>query len=192
MAGDGSTHQTHYNLSTNKAGYILMAKKKSVRTSKAKRITKKKKVRKSPAAAKASKKKVPRKAAASKAKAARKPAAKTVDMILKAFEKERVTKNRSLTSTRKKIEALTKQIASIKTELEGLKKTAVETEIAIDTLDTRRDAEVGALLSGMGIDLVRAAASSKPKEPTEKSTPLFDTPVQVDVQDENSPADSLN
>lgn len=166
-----------------------MAKKKSAPTSKAKLSTKKPKVRKSPAT-KAAKKSAPKKAAASKAKAARKPSPKTVDTILKAFEKERVTKNRSLISTRKKIETLTKQIASIKANLESLKKTAVETEIAIDTLDTRRDAEVGALLSGMGIDLARAAASTKPKEPTEKSTPLFDQPGQVDVQEDSSSTDS--
>ena len=169
-----------------------MAKKKTVSTSKPKPAARKSKAPKSPSAKKISAKKVARKPAASKAKAAKKPAAKTVDSILKSFDKERVNKNRVLKSTRTKIETLTKQIASIRTELESLKKTAVEVEIAIDTLDTRRDAEVGTLLSGMGIDLARAAASAKPKEPTEKSTPLFDTPVQVDVQDENSPADSLN
>jgi len=155
-----------------------MAKKKTVSTSKAKPVAKKPKARKSPAVAKATAKKATPKKAAAKAKTAKKAGPKTVDGILKTFEKERVTKNRALTSTRKKIESLTKQIASVKAELESLKKKAVETEIAIDTLDTRRDAEVGALLSGMGVDLARAAASAKPKPAVEKDTPLFDAPAE--------------
>ncbi len=77
------------------------------------------------------------------------------------------------------IEKLTKQMESMKADLEGLKKKAVETEIAIETLDSRRDAEIGSLLSGMGIDLAKAAAAAKPKPAVEKSTPLFDGPSKA-------------
>lgn len=156
-----------------------MAKKKTVSASKTRSAAKKSKARKSPVKTKATAKRATAKRAASKAKVAKKPATQTVDGILKSFEKERVTKNRALTSTRKKIESLTKEIASIKAELEGLKKTVFETEIAIETLDTRRDAEVGALLSGMGIDLARAAAALAQKETVEKDTPLFDAPADA-------------
>lgn len=172
-----------------------MAKKKTATTTKAKLANGKSKARKSAPSVKPATKKVARKSPAQKAKSAKKPAAKksgskTVDGILKAFEKEHVAKNRALTSTRKKIESLTKQIASIKGELESLKKTAVETEIAIDTLDSRRDAEVGALLSGMGVDLARAAASTKPKEPVEKATPLFDSPGVAQSNGNHSTSDA--
>ena len=167
-----------------------MAKKKSVSATKAKPAAKASKVGSPTSVVKPAKKKVPRKAAASKTKTAKKPAAKTVDGILKAFDKERVSKNSALSSTRKKIETLTKQVAKVKMELENLKKTAVETEIAIETLDSRRDAEVGALLSGMGVDLSRAAASAKPKAPVEKSTPLFDAPAKDDSKIDGDKTDA--
>ena len=150
-----------------------MAKKKSTPTAKSSTVARKK-----PKTAAA--KKTRAKTAASKTKKPRKPSAKSVDGILKSFDRERVAQNSSLTATRKKIEQLTKQVNSIKTELENLKRKAIETEIAIETLDTRRDAEIGTLLSGMGIDLHKAAAAAKPKEPVEKSTPLFDSPVKKD------------
>jgi len=140
-----------------------MAKKKSVPVSRTRTAARKTKSRRSPAAK-----------TASKAGKARKTSPKSVDGILKTFDKERIAKNSTLVSTRRKIEKLTKQVASIKTELEDLKKTAVETEIAIETLDSRRDAEIGVLLSGMGIDMAKAAAAAKPKASVEKSTPLFD------------------
>ena len=151
-----------------------MAKKKSTPAVKSAPVARKK----NPKSAAAKKPRA--KTAASKVKKPRKPTAKSVDGILKTFDKERIAQNSSLTSTRKRIEQLTKQVNSIKTELENLKKKAIETEIAIETLDTRRDAEIGTLLSGMGIDLNKAAAAAKPKETVEKSTPLFDSPVKKD------------
>ncbi len=151
-----------------------MAKKKSTPAVKSSPVAR----RKNPKSAAA--KKTRAKTAASKAKKPRQPTAKSVDGILKAFDKERVAQNSNLTSTRKRIERLTKQVNSIKTELENLKRKAIETEIAIETLDTRRDAEIGTLLSGMGIDLNKAAAAAKPKAPVQESTPLFDSPVKGD------------
>ena len=183
VAGAGIGHHENYQIRTDEAEHIPMAKKKSVPASRKKSAPKTTKARKPAAKSVASSKKAAGKKAPAKAKSAKKPAAKTVDGILKAFEKERGSKNRSLKSTRKKIETLTKQVASMKAELEKAKQTAVETEIAIDTLDSRRDAEVGTLLAGMGVDLGRAAASSKPKDPVDKPTPLFDShAVSVEVQ----------
>jgi chromosome segregation ATPase len=161
-----------------------MARKKSVPVSSSASTAKKKKTRKSSASTKAQ-----AKTAVSKRTKSNSAATKTVDGILKAFDKERVAQNSALVATRKKIERLTKQISSIKEELESLKKTAVEAEIAIETLDARRDAEVGQLLSGMGIDLAVAAAAATPKAKVEKSTPLFDAAeraVDDDASTENA------
>jgi len=105
-----------------------------------------------------------------------KPAAQTVDGVLKSFEKERVVLDGKLVSDRKKIDQLTKKIAVLKTDLENTKREIVESELAIETLDTRRDKEIGVLLSGMGVDLGKVASAAKPKPAVDKGTPLFDEP----------------
>ena len=147
-----------------------MAKKKTTATTKSKNSAATKTSARKPAA----RKKTPAKKAASKPAKSKTPVARSVDGILKQFEKERSSQNSKLSVTRKKIEQLTKKIKSEKAELEKLKKLAVETEIAISTLDSRRDKEVGRLLTGMGIDLGKAAAAAKPKATEDLGTPLFD------------------
>lgn len=128
-----------------------------------------------PTPAKAVKTKAKKPASKPKKKAAPKaPPAKSVDSLLKTFEKERVTLGSSLAAGRKKIETLAKKIAAMKTELEETKRAVVETELAIETLDSRRDKEIGALLQEMGVDLGKAAAAVKVKPPVDKGTPLFD------------------
>jgi hypothetical protein len=146
-----------------------MAKKKATSATKTRTTKSSKTTTRKPSS---SKKAAPKRDIAKASKPKSSP--KSVDGILKAFEKERVNQNSNLISIRKKIEQLTKKVSSLKTELEGLKKTAVETEIAIETLDARRDKEIGTLLTSMGIDLGKAAAASKPKPQVELSTPLFD------------------
>lgn len=146
-----------------------MAKKKAATATKPRTTKSSKSTARKPSP---TKKTAPKRESAKASKA--KPSAKSVDGILKSFDKERVTQNSNLVSIRKKIEQLTKKVSSLKTELEGLKKTAVETEIAIETLDARRDKEIGTLLTSMGIDLGKAAAAAKPKPQVELSTPLFD------------------
>jgi len=102
------------------------------------------------------------------------PAAKSVDSLLKTFEKERVTLGSSLNTGRKNIETMATKIAAMKTELEETKRKVVETELAIETLDARRDKEIGTLLQGLGVDLGKAAAAAKVKPAVDKGTPLFD------------------
>lgn len=118
---------------------------------------------------------------------AKRSAVKSVDGLLKSFESEKVTLNTKLGAYRKKIEQTTKKIAVLKTELEKAKRDLVETELAIETIDTRRDKEIGSLLSGLGVDLGKAAAAVKSKPVTDQSTPLFDeTPSDSDKLDDDS------
>ena len=63
----------------------------------------------------------------------------------------------------------------MKDNLEATKRKIVETVTAIETLDVRRDAEVGVLLSEMGINLTNAAAAAKSMPAMERSTPLFES-----------------
>lgn len=140
----------------------MATKKKAVIAKKAKRTPKQK-----------AKKPTSRKPA-SKPAASKSSAANSVDSLLKSFEKERVTLGSSLAAGRKKIETMTKKVTDLKAELEATKRTVVETELAIETLDARRDKEIGALLHGMGVDLGKAAAAAKPKPAVDKGTPLFD------------------
>jgi len=126
-----------------------------------------------------SRKKVQAKKKPTRRKAVKRPVQKpakasTVDGVLKSFEKERVTLNTDLIASRKKIETLTDKIARMKTELENTKRKIVESETAIETLDARRDREIGVLLLDMGVDLARAAAAAKPKVVVDQGTPLFD------------------
>jgi predicted nucleic acid-binding Zn-ribbon protein len=141
-----------------------MAKKKPAATKKTK-PTKKKPVRTKSAAKPAN---------AKTTKAKKKSSPTSVDGILGAFEKERVAQASNLVAVRKKIEQLTKNVAKMKSDLESLKKEAVETELAIETIDSRRDKEVGALLSSLGVDLGKAASAAKQKPPVDLGTPLFD------------------
>jgi hypothetical protein len=115
----------------------------------------------------------------------------TVDGILKAFKRERVTLDSDLVAARKKIETLTNKIAKMKSELEAAKREIIESEAAIETLDERRDLEVGVLLLDMGVDLSRAANASTPKVRTERDAPLFDNnteqgKVAMEVSDSGS------
>ena len=151
-----------------------MAKKKTSATTKTKKSAPAKSATSKTTRKPASKKKAVPKKPTTRPVKTKAPVAKSVDGILKQFEKERSSQNSRLSATRKKIEQLTKKIKSEKAELEKLKKLAVDTEIAIDTLDSRRDKEVGRLLTGMGIDLGKAAAAAKPKATEDLGTPLFD------------------
>ena len=151
-------------------GNVQMATKKKIAAPKKARRTP------DPKPARAGKAKAKKPASKPKKKAAPKaPAAKkSVDSLLKSFEKERVTLGSSLSAGRKKIETMAKKIAVLKAELEETKRNVVETELAIETLDARRDKEIGTLLQGLGVDLSKAAAAAKVKPPAEKETPLFD------------------
>ena len=135
------------------------------------------------------KKKPVTKKPATKKKAVKKTSAKkatatSVDSILKSFEKERVTKNSDLVATRKKLDQVTKKIASLKVELLELQAKEGETEVAIATLDDRRDKEIGKLLSGMGINLDNAASAAKKSSAADQGTPLF--PDEETVQEGSS------
>ena len=114
----------------------------------------------------------------------RKATATSVDTILKSFEKERVTQNNDLVATRKKLDQVTKKIASLKVELLELQVKEGETEIAIATLDDRRDKEIGKLLSDMGINLDNAASAAKKSSAADQGTPLF--PEEETVQEDSS------
>jgi len=151
-----------------------------------KKTTSPKKARKAPR----SKAKKPANAKAANAKAAntktakrskKSPAAATsVDRLLKSFEQERQTLGSDLTAGRKKIETMTSKIAAMKADLEKTKRAVVETELAIETLDSRRDKEIGAVLHGLGVDLGKAASVAKVKPPEDKGTPLFDDEAKVE------------
>ncbi len=153
-----------------------MAVKKKAVTQKTKSETSKSSGSKSSGSKSSGSKSVKSKKVASKRKSTPKSKVtpKSIDSVLGSFEKERVAQNSNLVTTRKKIEQLTKKVAELKAELESLKKEAVETEIAIETLDSRRDKEVGALLSSLGVDLGKAASAAKPKPVVDLGTPLFD------------------
>ena len=121
---------------------------------------------------------------------AKKATATSVDTILKSFEKERVTKNSDLVATRKKLDQVTKKIASLKVELLELQAKEGETEIAIATLDDRRDKEIGKLLSDMGINLDNAASAAKKSSAADQGTPLFpdEESAQEDTSESSEPA----
>jgi hypothetical protein len=135
-----------------------------------------------------------------KPKSAKAP--KSVDGILKSFDKERVTQQTQLTSLQKQIKTLTAKIKSSETQLSKLQKRNIDTQHAIATLDARRDAEIGKLLSSMGINLDSAAtaAEAAKKKKIDKPTPLFDQALNksqakpgakkkaVKVPPENKPA----
>lgn len=154
-------------------GITGMAKKKTSKATKQNSkpvFASKPKSKKKPAAKKSKTKKTTlRKTAALKAKTS----AKSVDTILKAFEKERVTQNTDLVTTRKKIELVTKKIGSLKAELLELQAKEGATEIAITTLDDRRDKEIGTMLSNLGINLENAATAAKKASAADLGTPLF-------------------
>ena len=116
----------------------------------------------------------PKPKAKKKTTSSKAPTAKSVDSLLKKFEKERVTLDSKVVSARKKIETMTKKISAMKTELEATKRTLVETELAIETVDARRDKEIGAMLHGLGVNLDKAASAAKVKPPVEVRTPLFE------------------
>lgn len=104
----------------------------------------------------------------------RKPAtAKSIDSIIKQFEKERVAQNTTLELTRKKIQQTADSIARFKLELAELYQQETATATAIETLDSRRDQEVGSLLTNLGINLENAAAASKKNTKEDLGTPLF-------------------
>ena len=145
-----------------------MAKKKTAATT---RTKKSKTAKASPA----------RRTSTAKPKAKAKPKTKaatgtTVDGVLKSFEKERVGLNDKLVAARKKVEQLAKQIDKLKGQLEDTRREIVESDLAIATLDARRDKEIGVLLSGLGVDLGKVAAAAKPKPAVDQGTPLFDKP----------------
>ena len=117
---------------------------------------------------------VVKKAAAKKAAPKRKATPKSIDGIMAAYKKERVKQTAGLAAARKKIQLLSKQVGSMKQQLESLKKEAVETEVAIETIDSRRDKEIGTLLASLGVDLDTAASASKRKPVVDRPTPLFD------------------
>ena len=152
-----------------------MAKKKTTTASRVKKSSKAKKATKSTKAAASAKSSKTTRRRTVKAKS--KPSAgATVDGVLKTFEKERVGLNDQLSSARKKVEQLAKQIEKLKGQLDTTRREIVESELAIATLDARRDKEIGLLLSGLGVDLGKVAAAAKPKPAVDQSTPLFDGP----------------
>ena len=101
---------------------------------------------------------------------------KSIDGILKQFEQERVAKQTQLVSVKKKISQLSDKVRQYEKEIAELQRTQIDTELAIETLDGRRDQEVGKLLIGMGVNLDQAAAaiSKAGQKKVEKPTPLFD------------------
>jgi len=159
----------------------MATKKKRVPTTKSKAS--------SPKATKASPKS--KRKSKRKPEAAKRPAVKSVDGLLKSFESEKVTLNAKLVSCRKKIEQTTNKIASLKTALENAKRELVETELAIETIDSRRDKEIGVLLSGLGVDLSKAAAGVKAKPVVDQGTPLFDETDKPDDADDKSAASPI-
>ena len=124
----------------------------------------------------------------SRSAAAKRQAVKSVDGLLKSFDKEKVTLNANLVSSRKKIERLTKQLSDLKTELEDSKRELVETELAIESIDSRRDQAIGTLLHEMGVDLGKVASAANANPVSDQSTPLFDGKPSVVV--ENGEAES--
>jgi chromosome segregation ATPase len=106
---------------------------------------------------------------------------KSIDGILKGFEKERVSLKSSLVSTQKGIDQTIKQLASLKSKLTQLQKQEADTEIAIETLDARRDKEIGSMLNSIGINLESAAAAVKKETAADLGTPLFpEDPVDTE------------
>lgn len=156
-----------------------MAKKKSTATTSAKKNSKTSKSTKSTKSSKSIKSKKSSKSATRRRAAKSKSSmGSTVDGVLKTFEKERVVLNDKLGSARKKVEQLAKQIEKLKGQLDVTRREIVESDLAIATLDARRDREIGLLLSGLGVDLGKVAAAAKPKPTVDQSTPLFDEPAK--------------
>jgi chromosome segregation ATPase len=123
----------------------------------------------------------------SRAKASKAP--KSVDSVLKGFDRERVTQQTQLTSVQKQIKEVTAKIKSFESQLVKLQKTQTKTQAAIATLDTRRDHEIGKLLSSLGvnIDNVAIAAESVSKKKIDKPTPLFDATLKKTSSDKAKP-----
>ena len=133
-------------------------------------------------------KKVVAKKAASKKTAARKTSAprktpaksrskaSSVDGILKQYQKERVAQESKLVSVRSEIKNLTSKIEAYEKQIVKLKAQQLDTENSICTLDSRRDQEVGGLLSSLGINLdsIASASDAAGKKKVDKPTPLFD------------------
>lgn len=158
-----------------------MAKKKTGETGVAKSA--RTKAIKKKTAKKAGDKKSTRKAkgAASSPKKARSRKAKSIDSVIREFDSERVAQNSNLDAIQKQIQRTTAQISSLKAELAKLYQRESETTVAIETLDSRRDHEIGSLLTSLGINLDNAAAAAKKKSREDLGTPLF--PEDSDLKD---------
>lgn len=117
---------------------------------------KKKRVKKNTAKKAAPKKKVAKKATAKK-KATKKSAgggqSKSVDGIIKKFVKERNSLESKLTAYQKKVAELEARSSKILEEITKVSALVSDTENAIGVLDSRRDTEIGELLSKLGVQL---------------------------------------
>ena len=127
-----------------------MAKKKK-KTAKKKASAKrpaKKSAKKSP-----KKKSAPKKAPVKKTAAKSSPRASSVDGVLKKYEKERSAQESQLTTLRKKIDDLEAKSRAFQEQIAKLTTQEDVTKDAIMQLDSRRDEEVGQLLSKLGVQL---------------------------------------
>ena len=84
----------------------------------------------------------------------------SVDGILKKYSKQRTTLDTQVVSMRKKIEDLEKKVNDSLAQIDKLIVSETTTKKTISELDTRRDAEVSALLSKLGVKFSEAAARS--------------------------------
>ena len=93
----------------------------------------------------------------------------SVDTLLKKYEKERKTQESQLSGSLKKIDELELKATKLQEQIAKLKEGAKSTQLEIDQLDSRRDAEVAEVLGRLGnhgglvgssVDEIQAAAGA--------------------------------
>lgn len=164
-----------------------MAKKKKTSSSRTTKTHSKKKV----ARKKTTQKKSPQKKTA-KARSTG-SGGKSVDGVLQKYEQERSAQESLLATLRKKIEELEAKTRVYQEQITKLTDQADATRDAIEQLDSRRDEEVGKLLSKLGVQLGGDSSVSVANQPAsdEDDQPAADTESNGDdlADDANSDLD---
>ncbi|MFK7766282.1 MAG: hypothetical protein AB8B55_03490 [Mariniblastus sp.] len=135
------------------------------------------------------------KASAIKVKSAKPKTAKpkepaSVDGILRKYSKQRTTLGSQMTSMRKKIDDLQKKANDCLAQIDALSAKEKETATTISELDSRRDAEVSALLSKLGVKFSEVAQEDpKPNANTESADDSNSEPAAEGDDDSEANSD---
>lgn len=175
-----------------------MAKKtKAVTAStapKKKAVTKKSAAKKAAPKKRVAKKRVAKKSPAKKGtatKGAAKSKPHSVDGVLAKYENERVTLESKLSNLQKTIADLEKKTLAFQSQISKLSAQESVTSTVIGQLDTKRDAEVSAVLSKLGVSVSTGGSVPTPQETatvtTDEPKPTVDVVEKAaDTEDSTS------